>query len=46
VVELKHVMGYSPDKCLNIKWSRFENENVIVLASGGTLIAMDIETNE
>lgn len=23
VLELKHIIGYSPDKCQNLKWSRF-----------------------
>jgi hypothetical protein len=40
------VIGYSPDKCLNIKWSRVQGENVVLFTSGGTLIAMDVETNE
>lgn len=40
------MIGYSPDKCLNIKWSRVGGENVVLFTSGGTLIAMDVETNE
>lgn len=45
VMELKHIIGYSPDKCLNIKWSRFGNENVVIFTSGGTIIAMDVDNN-
>lgn len=44
-MELKHIIGYAPDKCLNLKWSRFENESVVIIPSGGTLIAMDAEDN-
>lgn len=29
-----------------MKWSRQEGENVVIFTSGGTLIAMDTETNE
>jgi hypothetical protein len=46
VMELKHVIGYSPDKCLNIKWSKIAGENIVLFSSGGTLIVMDVETNE
>jgi hypothetical protein len=46
VMELKHVIGYSPDKCLNIKWSKIAAENVVLFTSGGTIIVMDVETNE
>ena len=42
ILELKHIIGYSPDKCLNIKWSKFNNENVVIFTSGGNLIAMDV----
>ena len=46
IVELRHIIGYSPDRCLNLKWSRFPNDpNVVIFTSGGTLIAMDIEQN-
>ena len=45
-MELKHVIGYSPDKCLNIKWSKIPHENMVLFSSGGTLIVMDVETNE
>ena len=45
-MELKHIIGYQPDKCLNLKWSKQEGENVVIFTSGGTLIAMDTETNE
>lgn len=46
VMELKHIIGYSPDKSLNLKWSRLHNENVVIFTSGGTLIAMDVDNNE
>jgi len=45
ILELKHIIGYSPDKCLNLKWSRFQNENVVIFTSGGTIIAMDVDNN-
>jgi len=45
-MELKHIIGYSPDKCLNIKWSRVQGESVIIFTSEGSLIAMDTETGE
>jgi hypothetical protein len=46
IVELRHIIGYSPDRCLSLKWSRFPNDsNVVIFTSGGTLIAMDIEGN-
>jgi len=45
-MELKHIIGYSPDKCLNLKWSRHQNESVVIFTSGGTLIAMDVDKNE
>lgn len=45
IMELKHIIGYSPDKCLNIKWSRLGNENVVIFTSGGTIIAMDTDNN-
>lgn len=45
-MELKHIIGYSPDKSLNLKWSRLHNENVVIFTSGGTLIAMDVDNNE
>ena len=46
MIELKHVIGYSPRNCLNIKWSRVKGENVVIYTSGGILIALDIESNE
>jgi len=46
IMELKHIIGYQGDKCMNIKWSRQEGENVVLFTSGGTIIAMDSETNE
>ena len=46
IMELKHIIGFQPDMCLNLKWSSYEGENVILFSSGGTLIAMDTETNQ
>lgn len=46
ILELKHIIGYSPAKCMNLKWSRIANENIILFTSCGTLVAMDAETNE
>jgi hypothetical protein len=46
VMELKHIIGYQPEKCKNIKWSRQNGENVVIFTSGGTIIAMNSETNE
>lgn len=46
IMELKHVIGYQADKCFDMKWSKQDGENVVVFSSGGTLIAMDSETNE
>ena len=45
-MELKHIIGYQADKCMNLKWSRQDGENVLLFSSGGTLIAMDTESNE
>ena len=45
-MELKHIIGYQADKCFDMKWSKQDGENVVVFSSGGTLIAMDSETNE
>ena len=45
IMELKHIIGYQADKCLNIKWSQQEGENFVLFTSGGTIIAMDSETN-
>jgi hypothetical protein len=43
ILELKHIIGYSPDKCLNLKWSRYSpSENIVIFTSGGNLIAMDV----
>ncbi len=45
ILELKHIVGYSADKCLNLKWSKLASENVVIFSSGGTLIAMDADDN-
>ena len=44
IMELRHIIGYSPDKCLNLKWSRIANEQIVLFTSCGSLIAMDVET--
>jgi WD40 repeat protein len=44
IMELKHVIGYSPSACLNLKWSRLPHENIVVFSSAGVLITMDVET--
>jgi len=46
ILELKHIIGFSPAKCPYIKWSRVPGESTIVYASEGALIAMDIESGE
>ena len=46
IMELKHVIGYQADKCTSMKWSKQDGENIVIFTSGGTLIAMDAETNE
>lgn len=46
IMELKHVIGYSPMSCLNIKWSRLPHENIVMFSSAGVIIAMDAETLE
>lgn len=45
IMELRHVIGFSPAKCPSLKWSKFPDENVVIFASNGSLIAMDVETN-
>ncbi len=45
VLELKHIIGYSGDRCQNLKWSKQPSENVVIFTSGGTLIAMDVDDN-
>jgi WD40 repeat protein len=44
IMELKHIIGYSPSSCLNLKWSRLPHENIVVFSSAGVLITMDVET--
>ena len=46
VMELRHIIGYSPARCLSLKWSRIANENIVLFTSCGSLIAMDVETNQ
>jgi uncharacterized protein with WD repeat len=45
VMELKHIIGYSPDRCPQIRWSRFQGENVVIFTTGGTIVAMDVDNN-
>jgi hypothetical protein len=46
IMELKHIIGYSPDKCLDLKWSKMPGEQVMIFSSSGALIAMDVQTRE
>jgi hypothetical protein len=46
IIELKHIIGYQADKCLDIRWAKAAGDNVVVFTSGGTLIAQDVESNE
>jgi hypothetical protein len=47
IIELRHIIGYSPDRCLNLRWSRHPNDtSTVIFTSGGTLIAMDLENNQ
>lgn len=47
ILELRHIIGYSPDRCLNLHWSRYPTDpNVVLFTSGGTLIAMDLESGQ
>ena len=46
IMELKHIIGYSPANCMALKWSRLANENIVLFTSCGSLIAMDVETGE
>ena len=46
VMELSHIIGYSPQKCLSLKWSRYPSENIVLFTSCGSLIAMDVETSQ
>jgi hypothetical protein len=43
-MELQHIIGYSPDKCLNLKWSKQPGEQVMIFSSSGSLISMDVQT--
>ena len=43
ILELDHIIGYSPDKCQEIQWIKKVEDNVAIFASGGTLIAMDVD---
>ena len=45
-MELKHIIGYTPDKCLSLKWSKMQGEQVVIFAAEGALIAMDVDTKE
>ena len=46
IMELKHIIGYQPDMCFDLRWSKQEGENVVLFSSGGTMIAMDAESNK
>jgi len=43
IMELQHIIGYSPSTCPTVKWSRIPEERAMIFASGGCLIAMDFE---
>jgi WD40 repeat protein len=43
ILELQHIIGYSPDSCKSVRWAKMADHNVVIFASGGTLIAMDAE---
>lgn len=45
VMELRHIIGYSPDACLSLLWSKVPSENVVIFSSGGCLIAQDVEND-
>ena len=44
VMELKHIIGYTPSKCSSLKWSQLDGENVLIFSANSTLIAMDVES--
>ena len=46
ILELKHIIGYSPEQCMNLRWSRIANENIVLFTSCGSLIAMDVDSGE
>ena len=46
IMELKHIIGYSPDRCATLKWSRILGENIMLFTSSGTIIAMDVGLKE
>lgn len=46
IMELKHIIGYSPSKCMTVRWSRIPAENTVLFTSCGSLIAMDTETQQ
>jgi hypothetical protein len=46
IMELQHIIGYSPSRCLSLKWTRIATENVLIYASSGTLIAFDVESDK
>ena len=33
-MELRHIIGYQPEKCKSLKWSKQEGENVVIFTSG------------
>jgi WD40 repeat protein len=45
-MELKHIIGYSPERCATLKWSRKLDENIMLFTSSGTIIAMDVGSKE
>jgi hypothetical protein len=41
-MELKHIIGYSPESNASLKWSNTFGENIMLFTSSGTIIAMDV----
>jgi hypothetical protein len=46
IMELEHIIGYSPERCATLKWSREIGENIMLFTSSGTIIGMDVETKK
>lgn len=43
ILELEHIIGYNGQTCKDLQWSRLVEEKSILFATGGTLVAMDVE---
>jgi len=44
IMELTHIIGYFPERCATLKWSRIPREKIMLFTSSGTIIAMDVES--